>query len=199
MIYAHHERGFALQSMRSPTVSRLYLQVASDEVLDSWSPDAIWSELRLRLDQPSLEEGEIVDIGITEMTSFVLEPMQTGRLYLAGDAAHIVPPTGAKGMNLALADVAVLAAGLIERIKGHHAEALNGYSTACLRRVWRAQHFSNFMTHLLHREPLEDEFDNRLHLAQLRYLTSSRAASASLAENYTGAATSEVTVPQIRP
>lgn len=199
LIYAYHEHGFALQSMRSPKISRLYLQVPSDETLEGWSPQRIWSELRLRLDQPSLEEGEIMDVGITEMTSYVLEPMQAGRLYLAGDAAHIVPPTGAKGMNLALADVAMLAAGLARQIKHHDGEALHDYSANCLRRVWRAQHFSHFMTHLLHREPGEEPFDARLHLAHLRYLISSRAASASLAENYTGAATAGVNLTEIHP
>ena len=198
LIYSYHERGFALQSMRSPEVSRLYLQVASDETLDAWSPERIWSELRTRLDQPNLEDGEILDIGITEMTSLVLEPMQQDGLFLAGDSAHIVPPTGAKGMNLALADAATLAQGLAQRIKNSDDVALREYSARCLQRVWRAQHFSSFMTQLLHREPGEDAFDHRLHLAQLRQLTGSRAAMTSLAESYTGAATGDVTVAQIR-
>ena len=192
LIYAYHERGFALHSMRSPTVSRLYLQVPSGETLEEWPVERIWSALRQRLNEPLLEEGEILDVGITAMTSLVIEPMQSGRLFLAGDSAHIVPPTGAKGMNLALADVAVLAAALTERIKGGRSETMNSYTVGCLQRVWRAEYFSNFMTQLLHREPLEDDFDNRLHLAQLRYLTSSSAASRSLAENYTGAATGTV-------
>lgn len=199
LIYAYHERGFALHSMRSPKVSRLYLQVPAGETLDAWPVERIWSELRLRLDEPRLEHGEILDIGLTALTSFVLEPLQSGRLFLAGDAAHIVPPTGAKGMNLALADVTVLAAALAEQIGNGTSAPLLRYTTDCLQRVWRAQYFSNFMTQLLHREPLEDAFDGRMHLAQLRYLTSSRAASTSLAENYTGAATGSVSVAKVGP
>ena len=188
LIYAYHEHGFALHSMRTPEISRLYLQVPRDESLDAWSKDRIWSELRLRLDEPSLEEGEIMDIGITAMTSYVLDPMRAGRLFLAGDAAHIVPPTGAKGMNLALADVAALAAGLVESLQRGSDARLDAYSDGCLRRAWRAEQFSAFMTQLLHRAPLEDAFDHRLHLAQLDHLTSSRAAATALAEGYTGAA-----------
>ena len=199
LIYAYHERGFALHSMRSPNVSRLYLQVPAAETLDAWPVERIWSELRLRLNEPSLEAGEILDLGITPMTSVVLEPMQSEGLFLAGDAAHIVPPTGAKGMNLALADVAVLAAALTDRIKTGQSERLNSYTLNCLKRVWRAQYFSNFMTQLLHREDHEDAFDDQIHLAQLRYVTSSRAASKSLAENYTGAATGSVSVAKIGP
>ncbi len=199
LIYAYHERGFALHSMRSPNVSRLYLQVPSDETLDGWPVERIWSELSLRLNEPSLEHGEVLDIGITAMTSFVLEPMQSGRLFTAGDAAHIVPPTGAKGMNLALADVTVLAAALTEQIRNGTSEALSSYTFHCLPRVWRSQYFSNFMTQLLHRESLEDAFDDQLHVAQLRYLTSSSAASRSLAENYTGAATGSVALAKIGP
>jgi p-hydroxybenzoate 3-monooxygenase len=199
LIYAYHERGFALHSMRTPNMSRLYLQVPSNEILDTWPDERIWAELRLRLDEPSLEAGEILDIGITAITSLVLDPMQSGRLFLAGDAAHIVPPTGAKGMNLALADVTVLAAALTEQIKNGTSELLNAYTSDSLHRVWRAQYFSSFMTQLLHRKPHEDEFDGQMHLAQLRYLTSSRAASKSLAENYTGAATGSVAVAKIGP
>ena len=199
LIYAYHDHGFALHSMRSPTVSRLYLQVASDETLDRWPVERIWAELRLRLNEPSLEAGEILDLGITPMTSIVLEPMQSEGLFLAGDAAHIVPPTGAKGMNLALADVAVLATALTDRIKTGQSEGLNRYTVNCLKRVWRAQYFSSFMTQLLHRERLEDAFDDQIHLAQLRYVTSSRAASKALAENYTGAATGSVSLAKIGP
>ncbi|HEX7263525.1 MAG TPA: 4-hydroxybenzoate 3-monooxygenase [Candidatus Dormibacteraeota bacterium] len=199
LIYAYHQGGFALHSMRTPSVSRLYLQVPSNEILDTWPDERIWAELRLRLGEPSLEAGEILDVGITAMTSLVIEPMQSGRLFLAGDAAHIVPPTGAKGMNLALADATVLAAALTKRIKDGRSEPLNSYSSDCSSRVWRAQYFSSFMTQLLHRKPHEDEFDDRMHLAQLRHLTSSRAASKSLAENYTGAATGSVTVAKIGP
>jgi p-hydroxybenzoate 3-monooxygenase len=199
LVYAYHDRGFALHSMRSPTVSRLYLQVASDETLDGWPVERIWAELRLRLNEPSLEAGEILDLGITPMTSIVLEPMQSEGLFLAGDAAHIVPPTGAKGMNLALADVAVLAAALSDRIKTGQSEGLNRYTVNCLKRVWRSQYFSSFMTQLLHRERLEDAFDDQIHLAQLRYVTSSKAASKALAENYTGAATAGVSLAKIGP
>ena len=199
LIYAYHDHGFALHSMRSPTMSRLYLQVASGETLDGWPVERIWAELRLRLNEPSLEAGEILDLGITAMTSVVLEPMQSEGLFIAGDAAHIVPPTGAKGMNLAIADVAVLAAALTDRIKTGQSEALNNYTLNCLKRVWRAQYFSSFMTQLLHRERLEDSFDDQIHLAQLRYVTSSRAASKALAENYTGAAMGSVSLTKIGP
>jgi p-hydroxybenzoate 3-monooxygenase len=208
LIYAYHRHGFALHSMRSPSVSRLYLQVASDETLERWPVERIWAELRVRLNEPSLEAGEILDLGITAMTSVVIEPMQSEGLFLAGDAAHIVPPTGAKGMNLALADVAVLAAALTDRIKTGQSEGLNSYTSNCLRRVWRAQYFSSFMTQLLHRERLEDatgptqgppDFDDQIHLAQLRYVTSSRAASKALAENYTGAAMGSVSLAKIGP
>jgi p-hydroxybenzoate 3-monooxygenase len=185
--------------MRSPEISRLYLQVAADEVLENWPEDRIWDQLRLRLGEPGLRAGEILEVGITPMRSLVVEPMQHGRLFLAGDAAHIVPPTGAKGMNLALADVAVLAAALTDRIKTGQSEGLNSYTLNCLKRVWRAQYFSNFMTQLLHREDLEDAFDDQIHLAHLRYLTSSRAASKSLAENYTGAAMGSVSLEKIGP
>jgi p-hydroxybenzoate 3-monooxygenase len=189
LIYAYHERGFALHSMRTPNVSRLYLQVPADETLDAWPVERVWSELRLRLNEPSLEDGEILDMGITAMTSLVLEPMHSGRLFLAGDAAHIVPPTGAKGMNLALTDAAVLAAGLIDWYHNRSSVRLERYSADCMNRVWRAEYFSAFMTQLLHKSQLDDSFDHRLRLAQLAYLTSSTAASTSLAENYTSAAT----------
>jgi p-hydroxybenzoate 3-monooxygenase len=189
LIYAYHRHGFALHSMRTPEISRLYLQVSSDEDESSWSEPRIWEELRLRLGEPNLKEGEILELGITPMRSLVLEPMQQGRLFLAGDAAHIVPPTGAKGMNLALADVAELAAGLEEHYGSGSRRRLDGFSEACLRRVWRAQHFSAFMTNLLHRDAAGDPFEHKLRLANLAYIVSSRAAAASLAENYTGAAT----------
>jgi p-hydroxybenzoate 3-monooxygenase len=175
--------------MRSPEVSRLYLQVPPDEQLAAWPEERIWSELRLRLGESSLQAGEIMEIGITPLRSYVLEPMQSGRLFLAGDAAHIVPPTGAKGMNLALADVASLAAGLRDRLLSGSPERLAAYSGACSRRVWRAEYFSNFMTQLLHRDAEEDPFAHQLRLAQLRQLTTSRAAATALAENYTAAAT----------
>ena len=189
LIYAYHEGGFALHSMRSPEVSRLYLQVPPDEPLAAWPEDRIWSELRLRLAEPSLQAGEILETGITALRSFVLEPMQSGRLFLAGDAAHIVPPTGAKGMNLALADVADLAAGLRDQLLASSPARLAGYSHACSRRIWRAEYFSNFMTQLLHRDAVDDPFAHQLRLAQLRQLTTSAAAATALAENYTAAAT----------
>jgi p-hydroxybenzoate 3-monooxygenase len=189
LIYAYHDHGFALHSMRSPEISRLYLQVAAGEVLKSWPEDRIWDELRLRLGEPSLRAGEILEVGITPMRSLVVEPMQHGRLFLAGDAAHIVPPTGAKGMNLALADARELSAALAEWYRSGSRAALDGYTASCLRRVWRAQHFSAFMTELLHRDPDHDPFQHRLRLANLAYITTSRAAATSLAENYTGAAT----------
>ena len=184
LIYAHHERGFALHSMRSPQLTRLYLQCRPDEPLEEWPDERIWEELRARLGLPgwTLNEGPIVEKGVTGMRSFVVEPMQHGRLYLAGDAAHIVPPTGAKGLNLAVADVRVLADAIAEG----DASQLERYSETALRRVWRAEHFSWWMTSMLHRLPGGDEFDARLQLSQLAYVCSSRAAATSLAENYVG-------------
>jgi p-hydroxybenzoate 3-monooxygenase len=188
LVYAHHERGFALLSLRSPQLSRLYLQCAPDEDLDEWPDDRIWAELQTRLGVEgwTLAEGPILEKGVTGMRSFVVEPMQYGRLFLAGDAAHIVPPTGAKGLNLAIADVRLLAEALIEWYRNGHEELLDAYSANCLRRVWRAEHFSWWMTSMLHRLPGDDPFDIRLQLSQLRYLATSRAASTSLAENYVG-------------
>jgi p-hydroxybenzoate 3-monooxygenase len=189
LIYAYHERGFALLSMRSPEVSRLYLQVPADELLEAWPEERVWAELRVRLGEPDLQAGEILDIGVTPMRSLVIEPMQRGRLFLAGDAAHVVPPTGAKGMNLALADVRELAAALGEWYTSGSRARLDLYSDECLTRVWRAEHFSAFMTGLLHRDPEGDPFAHKLRLAHLSYITQSRAAATSLAENYTSAAT----------
>jgi p-hydroxybenzoate 3-monooxygenase len=188
LIYAHHERGFALHSMRSPTLTRLYLQVAPDEDLEGWPDERIWEELerRLGLEGWKLNTGEIVEKGVTPMRSFVVEPMQHGRLYLAGDAAHIVPPTGAKGLNLAVADVRVLATALAEWYRSGDDSALRRYSADALRRVWRAEHFSWFMTSMLHRLEGGDDFDMKLQLAQLTYVCSSERAAASLAENYVG-------------
>jgi p-hydroxybenzoate 3-monooxygenase len=188
LIYAYHERGFALHSMRSPTVTRLYLQVGPDEDLDEWPDDRIWAELdeRLGLEGWTLNTGEIIEKGITGMRSFVVEPMQSGRLFLAGDAAHIVPPTGAKGLNLAVADVRVLSAGLAAWYGEGDASALQRYSSDVLRRVWRAEHFSWFMTSMLHRLEDGDAFDIKLQRAQLAYVCSSERAAASLAENYVG-------------
>ncbi len=188
LIYAYHERGFALHSMRSPELTRLYLQCPPDEDLGEWPDERIWAELHTRLGLPgaSLNEGPIVDKGITPMRSFVAEPMQYGRLFLAGDAAHIVPPTGAKGMNLAVADVHVLAEALVAWYRRGDDSLLETYSSTALRRVWRAEHFSWWMTSMLHRVEGGDAFDVKLQLAQLAYVCSSRAAAKSLAENYVG-------------
>ncbi len=189
LIYAHHDRGFALLSMRSPEVSRLYLQCASDEDLSLWSDDRIWSELHQRFatyDGWKLSEGPITQKGVTGMRSFVAEPMQFGRLFLAGDAAHIVPPTGAKGLNLAVADARVLAEAFGAFYARGDSDLLAQYSATCLRRVWKVQRFSWWMTQLLHRFPDESPFDHRRQLADLDYVTSSRAASQTLAENYVG-------------
>jgi p-hydroxybenzoate 3-monooxygenase len=188
LIYCSHDRGFALHSMRSPQVTRLYLQCRPDEDLAEWPDERIWEELQTRfsLDDFSLEEGPILEKGVSGMRSYVVEPMQYGRLYLAGDAAHIVPPTGAKGLNLAVADVRVLAAALADWYQRGDATGLDDYSATCLRRVWRAEHFSWWMTSMLHVPPDQDPFDRKLQLAQLRYVTTSRAAAASLAENYVG-------------
>ena len=189
LVYMHHECGFALFSMRSPQITRLYLQCRPDEDLAPWSDDRIWSELLLRfenLDGWLPRQGPILQKSVTGMRSFVVEPMQFGRLYLAGDAAHIVPPTGAKGMNLAIADVAVLAAAFTAFYRENATGLLDRYSSICLRRVWRAQRFSSWMTMLLHRPEADSAFDARRQIAELDYLTSSRAAAASLAENYVG-------------
>jgi p-hydroxybenzoate 3-monooxygenase len=183
LIYAWHERGFALHSMRSPTVSRLYLQVPNDEELDAWPDDRVWEELRVRIGD--VNEGPIFDKGITPMRSFVAEPMRHGRLYLAGDAAHIVPPTGAKGLNLAVNDVRILAAALVVFYESGSTTALDGYTAAALRRVWRAQDFSNYMTQLLH-DLGGGAFERGLQLSRLEYLERSEAAATSLAENYVG-------------
>jgi len=188
LIYCYHDRGFALLSMRSPTISRLYLQVTDEERIDDWPDARIWEELQTRLVAPdwSLTEGPVIEKGISAMRSFVVEPMQFGRLFLSGDAAHIVPPTGAKGMNLALRDVSVLAEALAVFFTTADSSLLDEYSTNCLRRVWRAQHFSWWMTSMLHRFPDSDGYQTKLQLAQLAYTVDSRAASKSLAENYVG-------------
>jgi p-hydroxybenzoate 3-monooxygenase len=189
LVYMHHERGFALYSMRSPRVTRLYLQCRPDEDVSEWSDDRIWNELHVRLacaDGWRPTEGKVLQKGVTGMRSFVVEPLQYGRLFLAGDAAHIVPPTGAKGMNLAFADVYYLA----EALRAHYAEnrtdRLNAYSATCLRRIWKAQRFSWWMTSLLHRFEDEPAFDHKRQLAELDYVMSSRAAATALAENYVG-------------
>jgi p-hydroxybenzoate 3-monooxygenase len=190
LVYCHSNRGFALYSMRSPTLSRLYFQCNPEVDPERWEDDAIWEELGARLaleDGGRPGEGPIVEKGVTPMRSFVAEPMQHGRLFLAGDAVHIVPPTGAKGMNLAIADVRVLAKALRRHYEDGDDSGLASYSEECLRRVWRTQHFSYWMTSMLHRPPDdEDGFATRLQLAQLEYVCSSRAASTMLAENYVG-------------
>ena len=187
LVYAHHERGFALLSLRSPERSRLYLQCAADERLDEWPDSRGWDELHRRgeLDGWTLVEGEVLEKGITPMRSFVAEPMAHGRLFLAGDSAHIVPPTGAKGLNLAVADVALLADALIDWYASGSRTGLDQYSASALRRVWRAEHFSYWMTTMLHQLG-DDPFDNQLQLSQLRYIVSSEAAARTLAENYVG-------------
>jgi p-hydroxybenzoate 3-monooxygenase len=189
LIYSRHERGFALHSMRSPELTRLYLQVARDEEIGNWPDERIWDELERRFetrDGFSLKRGPIVQKGITPMHSFVIEPMQYGRLMLAGDAAHIVPPTGAKGLNLAIADVRVLARAFSDFYTSGSRAGLASYSETCLRRVWKVQRFSWWMTSMLHRFEDENAFDQRRQLAELEYVVSSRAASQSLAENYVG-------------
>jgi p-hydroxybenzoate 3-monooxygenase len=188
LIYAYHDRGFALHSMRSARITRLYLQCSPDEDLAQWPDQRIWEELEVRLaggDGWKLRQGAILQKGVTGMRSFVVEPMQYGRLYLAGDAAHIVPPTGAKGMNLAVADVRVLAHALSGFYTTRRTDLLDLYSQTCLRRVWRVQRFSWWMTSMLHRHE-GNPFDQRRQRAELDYVTSSRAASQSLAENYVG-------------
>jgi p-hydroxybenzoate 3-monooxygenase len=189
LIYSHHENGFALHSLRSLAVSRLYLQVAPDESLDNWPDQRVWDELQRRFELPgsgwTLKQGPVLDKNITPMRSFVATPMRYGRLFLAGDAAHIVPPTGAKGLNLAMADVAVLAPALEELLHGKP-ELADAYTATCLHRVWRSTHFSWWMTSMLHRTPGADDMEAELQLAQLRYVVSSQAAATSLAENYTG-------------
>jgi p-hydroxybenzoate 3-monooxygenase len=189
LIYCYHARGFALHSMRTPEITRLYLQCAPDEDLAQWPDARIWEELQTRLatrDGRRLTEGAILQKGVTGMRSFVVEPMQHGRLYLAGDAAHIVPPTGAKGLNLAVADVRVLAAAFAEFYSFGNARRLDSYSETCLRRVWLVQRFSLWMTSMLHRIPGNDRFEVRRQLADLDYLTSSRSAAQSFAESYVG-------------
>jgi p-hydroxybenzoate 3-monooxygenase len=190
LIYARHERGFALHSMRSPSVSRLYVQVPNATDASSWTEDAVWDELETRLALADgswkLERGPILDQSVTPMRSHVAEPLRHGRLFLAGDAAHIVPPTGAKGLNLAVADVRVLAAALADWYSTGTTTGIDTYSERALRRVWRAEHFSWTMTTLLHPDPDGDPFEQRLALAHLDQIATSRAAAAVIADNYTG-------------
>jgi p-hydroxybenzoate 3-monooxygenase len=188
LIYCRHPGGFALHSMRSPDVSRLYLQVPAGEDIAGWPDDRIWAELQRRLSVPGwgLKEGPILEKSVTPMRSFVAAPMRFGRLFLAGDAAHIVPPTGAKGLNLALADVAVLTDALTALVRDQRTGPAGAYSDTCLSRVWRATHFSWWMTSMLHVAPGGDVMEEQLQLSQLRYVTASRAAATTLAENYVG-------------
>lgn len=188
LIYAYHDRGFALLSMRSPKVSRLYIQCKPDENIEEWPDTRIWGELHKRLETNGwkLREGPITQKGVTGMRSFVAEPMQCGRMFLAGDSAHIVPPTGAKGLNLAVADVRVLAAGLRRFYETGKKDLLERYTEICLRRVWKVQRFSWWMTSMLHLFGGDNEFDRKRQVAELDYVTSSEAAMKTLAENYVG-------------
>jgi p-hydroxybenzoate 3-monooxygenase len=188
MTYVNHERGFALCSRRSPRVSRHYVQVAADESPDLWPDDRFWNELRLRLAEGGgeLVTGRIVQKGVTPVRSFVAAPMRHGRLFLAGDAAHIVPPTGAKGLNLAVADVRVLARALGEFFRTGKAERLERYSEICLKRVWKTVRYSTYMTHLLHRFDAHTPFERQLQQAELAYVAASRTGGAMIAENYVG-------------
>ncbi len=189
LVYANHERGFALYSMRSPEITRLYIQCRADEDLNEWPDDRIWEELHTRLetgDGWTVAEGPVLQKGIAPLRSFVTEPMHYGRLFLAGDAAHIVPPTGAKGLNLAVADIRVLTEALAQFYHSGKGELLDAYSAICLDRIWKVQRFSLWMTSMLHRFDGETAFDRHVQLAELAYVTSSRAASSSLAENYIG-------------
>ncbi|MFJ9617576.1 4-hydroxybenzoate 3-monooxygenase [Streptomyces noursei] len=190
LVYAHSDRGFALLSMRTPTVSRLYLQVPNDTDPADWPDERIWDELQARAAVDTVPwkpaRGPLTAKAVLPLRSSVTEPMRWGRILLAGDAAHIVPPTGAKGLNLAVADVTVLARALTHRHRTGSAELLDAYSATCLRRVWRAEHFSHFMTTTLHTDPEQSPFDTRLQLSQLDRIADSRHAAAELAENYTG-------------
>jgi p-hydroxybenzoate 3-monooxygenase len=189
LIYAYHERGFALLSMRSREIGRLYLQCSPDDDIDNWPDDRIWRELQMRLatvEGWELAEGPVIQKGITGMRSFVVEPMQFGKMFLAGDAAHIVPPTGAKGLNLAVSDVLVLSRAIAEFYKSGRKDLLQDYSRTCLRRVWKVQRFSWWMTSILHLFNTDNAFDRRRQQAELDYVTSSRAGAQTLAENYVG-------------
>jgi p-hydroxybenzoate 3-monooxygenase len=189
LIYCFHQRGFALFSMRAPELVRLYIQCAPDADLALWPDERVWGELHARLGAgkgAELGEGPVVEKVLAAMRSFVVEPMQYGRLFLAGDSAHIVPPTGAKGMNLALADVLILSRGIEEFYRAGVSKRLEAYSATCLRRVWKAQRFSWWMTQMLHTDPDHGAFDRKRQIAELDYVTSSEPAARSLAENYVG-------------
>jgi len=189
LIYSYNDRGFGLYSMRAPNITRAYLQCDPDEDVKTWSDEEIWAELKRRLGPEGdsiLKTGRVFEKGVTAMRSFVVEPMQFGRLFLAGDAAHIVPPTGAKGMNLAIADVLFFSRALEAFYRTKSTTLLDGYTSTCLNRIWKAQRFSYFMTTMLHLNPNDGDFDRRRQLAELDYVTSSKAASTALAENYVG-------------
>lgn len=189
LIYSYHERGFALVSTRSPALQRMYFQCDPKDAVAAWSDDRIWAEMHVRLETRNgwtPKMGQITNKSIVAMRSFVTEPMQHGRLFIAGDAAHIVPPTGAKGLNLAAADVRLLSRGFVEFYRNGRTAMLDGYSSTALRRVWRAEHFSWWMTSMLHRAPDADGFQHRLQISQLDYVCSSAAAARTLAENYVG-------------
>jgi p-hydroxybenzoate 3-monooxygenase len=189
MTYSNHERGFSLASRRTPKLSRLYVQVPADEDIELWPDRRIWDELHMRLYDRSgheLEEGPIIRKGVTPVRAYVAAPMRHGRLYLAGDAVHIVPPTGAKGLNLASADVRVLARALIEFFRTGATERLDRYSDTCLKRVWKGVRYSNYMTSLLHRFETHTPFERRVQLAELEYLAVSAAGRTVIAENYVG-------------
>jgi p-hydroxybenzoate 3-monooxygenase len=188
LIYAYHKNGFALHSLRSEKISRLYLQVNNDDTIDNWSNERIWKELAIRLhsDSFTLNTGDIFEKGITPMRSFMIDRLQYGRLFLAGDAAHIVPPTGGKGLNLAVADVRWLSAALIYFYKNNNNEKLESYSSDCLRRIWRAQDFSNFMTYLFHKQAEDNSFEYHLQKSKFDYIRLSKAYATTIAENYVG-------------
>jgi len=188
VVYSHTERGFALLSLRSPTLSRYYIQCAPNEDLEAWPDERVWEELQWRtaVDGWTLAEGPVLEKGVTGMRSYVCEPLRHGRLFLAGDAAHIVPPTGAKGLNLAIRDVRLLGEALMRWYESGDESLLDAYSDACLRRVWRCEHFSWWMTTMLHLPPGADPFDLQLQRSQLRYVTTSEAQARALAENYVG-------------
>lgn len=185
LIYAYHSNGFALASLRSEKIVRLYLQVSNDDSIENWSDEMIWDELENRLEM-KLNRGEIFEKGITPMRSFMIDNMQFGRLFLAGDSAHIVPPTGAKGLNLAVADIHNLANGLVNFYQSGSEEGLNNYTKKCLARVWRVQDFSNFMTYLCHKQTEEGSFESQLQKSKFDYLTISDAYQKTIAENYVG-------------
>jgi p-hydroxybenzoate 3-monooxygenase len=189
LIYAYHERGFALHSLRSPKVSRLYLQVDNNDKAENWTDDKIWDELEIRLSDNNgfvLNRGEIFEKAITPMRSFMIDNMQYGRLFLAGDAAHIVPPTGGKGLNLAVADIRFLSAALVNWYQKGKEDLLRSYTSDCLRRIWRAQDFSNFMTYLFHKQAPHGSFDYHLQKSRFNYIGQSKAQATTIAENYVG-------------